>query len=345
MSLKRGEMFRILVDAQTGKVLMRTSLTVDISDASYRVYADGTTLQPVDSPTPFSPGWSTPQSTQPATVSRNLITTPALDTTASPDGWISDGDTATFGNNVDSHLDLFNTNPAYGAGTHAVSATRNFDFTLDLAQSPAAYQDATVTQLFYLCNWYHDKLYELGFTESSGNFQQNNFGRGGQGDDAVLADAQDGGGTNNANFSTPPDGSPGRMQMYLFTGPTPDRDGSLDAEIVLHEHTHGLSNRLVGGGVGISALQPGGMGEGWSDFYGIALLSGAGDDVNGNYAAGGYATYPARGPDAELLLRHPAVSLLDGHDEKSAHVEGYRPDAGQFAPRSSAQPDHWLDRQ
>ena len=111
----------------------------------------------------------------------------------------------------------------------------------------------------------------------------------------MQADAQDGGGFNNANFSTPPDGSPGRMQMYIFNGPTPDRDGDLDAEVVLHEYTHGLSNRRVGGGVGISALQSGGMGEGWSDFYALALLSEPGDDVNGNYASGGYATYQLGG--------------------------------------------------
>ena len=96
---------------------------------------------------------------------------------------------------------------------------------------------------------------------------------------------------NNANFSTPPDGSPGRMQMYLFTGVTPNRDGDLDAEVMLHEYTHGLSNRRVGGGVGISALQSAGMGEGWSDFYAETLLSEAGDDVNAVYANGGYVTY------------------------------------------------------
>ena len=33
------------------------------------------------------------------------------------------------------------------------------------------------------------------------------------------------------------------------------------------------------------------MGEGWSDWYGLSLLSEAGDDTNGVYAAGGYATY------------------------------------------------------
>ena len=66
-------------------------------------------------------------------------------------------------------------------------------------------------------NWIHDKTYALGFTESAGNFQTNNFGKGGLGNDAVQADAQDGSGTNNANFNTPPDGSAGRMQMFLWT--------------------------------------------------------------------------------------------------------------------------------
>ena len=309
MSLSQREMFRILVDAQTGEVLMRSSLTNDISDASYRVYADPATKQPYDSPTPFSPGHSTPQSTQPAIVSRSLITLQALDTTASPNGWIDDGGTMTLGNNVDAHLDLANTNPAYGVGTHATSATRVFDFTLDLTQDPATYQNAAITNIFYLCNWYHDKTYTLGFTESAGNFQQNNFGRAGSAGDAVLADVQDSGGLapvlngggqnrNNANFtnfSTPSDGQPGRMQMYLWPAPTPARDGSLDAEIVLHELTHGLSQRLVGGGVGISALQTIGMGEGWSDFYGIALLTEAGDDINGNWARAGYSRYQYNG--------------------------------------------------
>src|SRR5262249_19055251 len=111
-------------------------------------------------------------------------------------------------------------------------------------------------------NWYHDRLYQLGFTEAAGNFQSNNFGRGGLGNDAVQADAQDGSGTDNANFSTPPDGAPGRMQMYLFTGPSPRGDGEFDAEVVFHEHSHGLSWRLVGGGQQLGDNQSDGMGGG-----------------------------------------------------------------------------------
>ena len=172
---------------------------------------------------------------------------------------------------------------------------RVFDFPADLTQEPTTYRNAAVTNLFYLNNWIHDKLYSLGFTESAGNFQNNNFGRGGLGNDAVQADAQDGSGTNNANFSTPSDGSPGRMQMYIWPGATPDRDSSFDGDIVVHEYGHGISNRLVGGGVGISAWQSRGMGEGWSDFYAMSLLSEPTDNVNGVYAMGGYSTYMLSG--------------------------------------------------
>jgi hypothetical protein len=122
-----------------------------------------------------------------------------------------------------------------------------------------------------------------------------NFGRGGLGNDPIQADAQDGSGTNNANFSTPADGSSGRMQMFLWTSPNPDRDGSFEAEVVLHEIGHGVSNRLVGGGTGISALSTRGMGEGWSDFYGLALTAEASDNPHGNWARAGYSRYLSSG--------------------------------------------------
>ncbi|MEO5714509.1 MAG: M36 family metallopeptidase [Luteolibacter sp.] len=289
MSTARGEMFRVLVDAENGEVLVRQSLTNYISPATFRVHARYSDKQPYDSPTPFSPGHDSPLAAQPAETLSELVTLDALNTTASPNGWIDDGGTETLGNNVDAHADS-DAFPNVPDLPRPTSATRQFDFPVNFASPPSAYKDAAVTNLFYLNNWVHDKLYELGFTESAGNFQSNNFGRGGFGSDAVQADAQDGSGTNNANFSTPSDGSPGRMQMYVFTGPTPDIDGDLDSEIVIHEYVHGLSNRLVGGGAGISASQTQGMGEGWSDFYALSLLSESGDTPNGCYAAGAYAT-------------------------------------------------------
>ena len=290
-SKKRGEMFRTLVDASTGVAVVQHGLTEYISPASYRVF-------PSDSPTPMSPGHATPLTTQPAAVARSLITLDALNTTASPDGWINDGVTETRGNNVEAHLDLNADNIADSPRPQGVGAGRVFDPVFDPAQAPSTYRDASVVNLFYWNNVIHDRFYELGFTEAAGNFQTNNFGRGGNGNDAVQADSQDGSGTNNANFSTPADGSPGRMQMFVFTGPTPDRDSSFDTEIVIHEYTHGLSNRLVGGGVGISALQSRGMGEGWSDFYALGLLSEPSDNFNGQYAKAGYST-------REIVLNYP----------------------------------------
>ena len=159
-----------------------------------------------------------------------------------------------------------------------------------------SFRRGVATHLFYLTNWYHDKLYRLGFDEASGNFQQTNFTGFGLGNDRVKADVQDGSGTNNANFSTPPDGTSGRMQMFRFTGPTINRDGSLDAEIVLHELTHGTSNRLVGNGAGLNWDPARGLGEGWSDFYALSLLNNTNaDDPNGSYANGAYATYKLGG--------------------------------------------------
>jgi hypothetical protein len=79
-----------------------------------------------------------------------------------------------------------------------------------------------VQNLFYFNNTVHDLLSRQGFNEAAGNFQVNNFGLGGAGNDPVNAEAQDGSGTDNANFATPADGSSPRMQMYLWTGSAPD---------------------------------------------------------------------------------------------------------------------------
>lgn len=286
-SKARGEMFRAIIDAENGTPLVLQGLTEYLTDASYRVWTS-------DSPSPFSPGNQTPVTTQPPVVPRTLVTTGALDTTASPNGWIDDGINELRGNNVDAHTDT-NADNVADLPRAVGSPFRVFDFPVDLAQAPSSYTAAAVTDLFYWNNWLHDRFYQLGFTEAAGNFQNNNFGRGGMGNDAVQADAQDGSGTNNANFSTPPDGQPGRMQMYVFNGPNPDRDGDFDHEIVIHEATHGLSNRLVGGGVGITAVQSRGMGEGWSDFYALSLLSESTDNPNAAYANGGYATYQLGG--------------------------------------------------
>ena len=277
--------YRVLVDAQTGELMVRHGMTTDLSDASYRVYTGA-------SPTPFSPGYNIPGNTnQPPQVNRQLVTLSALNTTASPLGWITDGVNETVGNNVNAHADA-NGDDLPDLPRPAGSPNRVFDFPIDLTQGPSTHRSASIVNLFYWCNWMHDKLWELGFTEDTGNFQTSNFGRGGVGGDAVLAQAQDGEAFNNANFSyTDDDGEVCYLQMFLWNDATPDRDGSLDTEIMLHEYTHGLSQRLVGAGIGLSEVQSQGMGEGWSDFYALSLLSQSNDSLAANYPKAAYVLF------------------------------------------------------
>ena len=184
----------------------------------------------------------------------------------------------TRGNNVWAYEDRANSN----AGSVAKSASSStalpnltFDFTpnytVDPTQTtPVPNQQFNITNLFYWNNVIHDIMYIYGMDEVGGNFQDDNLGRGGAGNDHVNAEAQDGGGTNNANFATPADGGSGRMQMYLWTGGTPNRDGDVDNGIIVHEYGHGISNRLTGGPAASGCLgNAEQMGEGWSDYYGL----------------------------------------------------------------------------
>jgi hypothetical protein len=329
----RAEVYRILIDARSGEVLVRRCQTTDISNASYRVFTG-------DSPTPMSPGYASPGNTnQPATVSRSLVTLQAINTTASPNGWINDGVNETRGNNVDASTDTDADN-VLDLPRPQGSPNRVFDFSMNLGSAPSTYKSAAVVNLFYWCNWTHDKLYELGFNEAAGNFQLSNFGKGGLGNDDIRAEAQDGGGTKNANFNwnNPADGNDVWIQMYLWPDATPDRDGDLDTQIVLHEYVHGLSTRLVGGGVGLSGGQPEGMGEGWSDFYALALLSKVGDALNGTYPLGAYALrdykYPNSTPWNENyyygIRRYPYATNLNINPLTFKDIDG-----GQFGPYPS----------
>lgn len=212
------------------------------------------------------------------------------DPAASPFGWHDTNGapgaefTSTRGNNVDAYADRDGDNtadpgsrPDGGAGLDFTGALVPYDETLQ----PDQYLAAAVVNLFYWSNVLHDVLHRYGFDEAAGNFQVNNYGVGGLGGDPVRAEAQDnaaGGARNNANFATPADGQPPRMQMYLWNEPTPERDGDLSSLIVAHEYSHGLSTRLVGGPANVACLDNREqMGEGWSDFVGLALTAKATD--------------------------------------------------------------------
>ncbi len=181
---------------------------------------------------------------------RQLITNPEATTSlaplavaASPNGWhnssvIIGGSTAsllygyTRGNNAFAYSDYTNLNPSSPTTYANASAGTYPNLTFDYAYggtgtAAPSYINAALSNLFYQNNIMHDLWYQYGFNEVNRNFQATNYGRGGSGNDAVNAEAQDGSQStvpslNNANFATPTDGGKPRMQMYLWNvGPTP----------------------------------------------------------------------------------------------------------------------------
>ena len=196
---------------------------------------------------------------------------------------------ATVGNNTDTCADLDANDVCDG---RALGTDQRFLFPFtnayDATLSTSADLSAAIVNAFYWTNVAHDWLYELGFDEASGNFQTDNFGRGGYGNDAVRVDVHDGAATNNAWFSTPPESIAPRMQLGLWPGAR--RDVAFDGDVILHEYVHGLTVRLVGGAWDSGSLfawQSGAMGEGWSDVMAASFTS---DPVIGEYATRNAAT-------------------------------------------------------
>ncbi|MGH3358508.1 MAG: M36 family metallopeptidase, partial [Nocardioidaceae bacterium] len=174
-------------------------------------------------------------------------------------------------------------------------------------------RNADATNAFYLASNFHDylKAEPFGFTAAAGNFEASDR-------DPILLHTLDGANTgegvpdgnhiDNANMATPPDGTPPTMQMYLWHMPGTSNaedpfvptSGAFDTSVLLHEYTHGLSNRLVTDATGnstLNAIQSGSMGEAWSDYYAMDYLVAKGlvkDDPNkdgdvleGEYVIGG----------------------------------------------------------
>jgi subtilisin-like proprotein convertase family protein len=235
--------------------------------------------------------------------SRTIVTNPH-DPVASPYGWHdTDGVagaeyTDTRGNNAfvqedQDNNDTGGTRPSGGAGL-------NFDFPVDLTQNPSTYVNAAITNAFYWTNALHDIHYRYGFTEAAGNFQLNNYGKGGAGNDPVITDVHDGRRVNNAHFFSTPDGFSPRMELYLFNYTNPQRDTALDGPVIIHEYGHGVSGRLTGGPANANALdgiQSSSMGEGWSDWWALMFSQTATDTKLAPYPFENYIVgQPASGP-------------------------------------------------
>lgn len=169
--------------------------------------------------------------------SYELVNEPANEI-ASPFGWHDINGvtgpeyTITRGNNVWAREDIEGDGGMSGTDYSPDGGeSLTFDFELNFDQPPVGYQDASITNLFYINNMMHDIWYEYGFDEASGNFQENNYGNGGIGGDSVNADGQDGDGMNNASFGTPPDGSNPEMTVYEWNGPLGQPLNILDGEL------------------------------------------------------------------------------------------------------------------
>jgi hypothetical protein len=220
--MTEAEAIAYVISAADGGVLFRNSLMAD--DAfTYRVWEDGTAAHlPLDGPqgsgpTPHPTGLN--DSYAPPFVTPTLVTL-QNGPLSTNDPWLAPGAIETAGNNVDAYADL-NSPDGFSLGDFRASTTApgTFDRAYDTGQTPdvsATQQMASVTQLFYTNNFLHDWFYDSGFDEASGNAQKLNYGRGGVEGDDLRAEAQDFGGTNNANMSTPADGGRPRMQMYVF---------------------------------------------------------------------------------------------------------------------------------
>lgn len=269
--------YHALVDAVDGRMLWRKLLT---HYQHGEVYVD-------DSPIP-----NLPAGTSTGVVARVDAPFDGSDFFAGSDvhfdWWAGNAQTTTTSNNVDAYADRDGDNIPDPWSRPSAGIGLDFTFPVDLTQQPDAYRDAAIANLFYWNNRLHDFFYNLGFDEVAGNFQTDNFGLGGFGGDAVLAEAQDNRDSTppslcNANMFTPADGTPPRMQMYLCNLAAPERDSSFDNVVIAHEYTHGVHSRLLT----TSGSQRGD--EGWADFFGIGIVLQAGDPYDGEYGVGNYA--------------------------------------------------------
>jgi hypothetical protein len=291
-----------VIDAQTGRVLYRMSLTSDDSPRA-------TAAAPNSSPPavsglayPYFPG--APRAKDQVLEDFGVA------------NWLPADASTLSGNNVHTYADVDGSNrpsateeiPPATAGSWAypqvpfhpaeVAGCDNpfpcsWDPSTPFSWQTNLRQDAT--QVFARANTWHDHLLAapFGFTEAAGNFQAVNSSGQGLAGDAVNTETDDGAAlvnglpdaahVNNANFSTPPDGRAPRMQTYLRhlpgAGPTQDRrragnTGDL-SDTIYHEYTHGMSGRLVvdaSGSSGLVEFQPRSMGEAWSDWYAMDFL-------------------------------------------------------------------------
>ncbi|KAJ1344770.1 hypothetical protein BSLG_010728 [Batrachochytrium salamandrivorans] len=273
--------FEVRVDASTGKYynhdlmsIINTTLCVVVSKESFK---RGFTYKAVNLPNESpNDGFSTivdPENIQ-----------------ASPKGWTEGF--RTIGNNVEAN--------AEGGRLFETTILGVFDGVFDPMLPPQTPKNIAmgVINAFYVANAFHDITYQYGFTEQAGNFQEDNSGKGGKGGDPVIINVQKSNGIDDAEFYTPSDGQPGVLDLYIYTATKPNRDTALDNTVVIHELTHGLTDRLTGGAqtkMCMKETESKGLSEGYSDIVAIILTAKLKDTRNTIRVIGEYVEGNARG--------------------------------------------------
>jgi extracellular elastinolytic metalloproteinase len=231
------------IDALTGAVLDKKSLTVHCSFDDHFLENQETNCPEYVPPTPLSKnallnpptienmaGKGTYRVFQlplesPLYGNTSLVDNPA-DSLASPFGWhdttgtVGPEFTITRGNNAHAFLDTKNLNRSSG-GEPDGGPDLIFDHPYSAFAAADSQKSAALVNLFYMNNVMHDVSFRYGFNEVAGNYQEKNYSGQGKGNDYVFAQAQFGGklpdpALNNASFAPPADGASGRMRMYLW---------------------------------------------------------------------------------------------------------------------------------
>jgi len=282
----------VLVDAQTGAVLYQSN--------AVQAYTSSETggLVFEENPDAGNQVWVSfngdPQASPEGWITEDFLTNIGI----FPEGFI--GKFSTFGNNVWAGGSRETLVRAFPRSIFYNNVQSNFSYIFQNAYETSRGVDVQtdlnvdIVNAFYWSNLMHDHFYNLGFDEAAGNFQTDNFNRGGEGQDPVHVYVQYGWDDttyrNNAHFMTYPEGQDGsHMALRMFTDP-PFRfsDSALSGDIMIHEYTHGLSNRLCGGphkysGEALNSIQAAAMAEAWSDWFAANMFN---SPITGEYVTG-----------------------------------------------------------
>jgi extracellular elastinolytic metalloproteinase len=321
--------FSYVIDAlDTPDVLYRKNLTFGVA-FKFRVHNTGDAIfRPEDGPAPGTPHpTGVTDGFQALPINEQLI---EIESLLPGDPWLPPDAEITSGNNCTAYADLnrpdgFSPGDVFGK----VSQQGAFDYKYDHSQPASAPQNLqnSLVGMFFHVNWLHDRWYEAGFDEASGNAQKDNFGRGGIDGDPILAEGNDHSGTDNANMSLAADGDSPVMQMYEFKGPKPlpSRTSNHEALITFHEMGHYVTNRLVGNANGLTNRQGEAMGEGWGDFFAICMTSQSTDDFeNGVFAPGGWTdvTPTFKNNYYFSIRRYPYTADMSKNPLTFKHISG-----------------------